>query len=86
MAKRKANEPTLPATEPDSVQRVEAPIEAAPGRISLRVTPAELAECRERQMHKLASLVRDKTAPPIDGGIATIVATLDALARIDPEQ
>jgi hypothetical protein len=85
MAKRKANEPTPAAEETESVQRVEAPSEVVSGRISLRVSQAELSACIERQKHKLVSVIRDPNTPPVDGAIATIVAALDALARIDPE-
>lgn len=84
MAKRKAISPSQ--TEPtEDTQRVEAEVTAAPGRISLRVTPSELKGCIDAQLHELVNTVRNRNSPPIDGGIAKIGAALDFLARVDPE-
>jgi len=87
MAQRKTREPanTAHAVLNESIQRVEAPSEVVSGRISLRVTAAQLAECISRQKNALAQIIANPTSPPIDGGILRMVGALDALARIDPE-
>lgn len=83
MPKRKANTPQQAEVTEDT-QRVETEETAVSGRISLRVTRKELDDCIHEQKHQLELIIRNRNAPPIDGGIGKICAALEYLDRIDP--
>lgn len=84
MAKKNAKLPPVAEPISESIQRVEPQSEGGSGRISLLVTRAQLDACIAAQRRELINTIRNVNTPPIDGGIAKIVAALDALARIDP--
>lgn len=86
MAKAKAKNPKPSEKVSESVQWVEPQSEGGSPRISLGVSRKQLDDCIEAQKRELAHTIKNRNAPPIDGGIAKMVAALDALSRIDPTE
>ena len=59
---------------------VEAPRPVVVG--ALRVTQAEMNACIERHTAVLETLIRSPGGSPADGGILTLIRTIDALRRL----
>lgn len=59
---------------------LEAP--AVPVAGALRVTQAEMDRCIEQHKLVLETLIRSPGGSPADGGILTIIKTIDALRRL----
>jgi len=59
---------------------LEVPHRIVPG--ALRITQAEMDACIDRHVRVLETLIRSNGGAPADGGILTIIKTIDALRRL----